>query len=275
MRIASWNIQRSDEPWRILAANKSIDLALVQEAKPPPADVTCEVVPARHERWTMTGYDRTFRTAIARMSDRVRIRNRFTVDLNESSGKAMGISRDGTLTVVDVENGDEVITCISAYAVWQSVVSDAPRPWIISDASAHRIVSDVSTLISAQDGHRLIVAGDFNILRGYGENGSPYWSRRYATVFDRMTALGLRCVGPSAPNGRQADPWPEELPKDSKNVPTYHSSHQDAATATRQLDYVFASEGIADRLRVRALNGIDEWGRSDHCRVLIDVSDHA
>ena len=41
----------------------------------------------------------------------------------------------------------------------------------------------------------------------------------------------------------------------------------------RQLDFVFASESIADSLTVRALNGDDEWGPSDHCRVLVEIND--
>jgi hypothetical protein len=41
-------------------------------------------------------------------------------------------------------------------------------------------------------------------------------------------------VGPQAPDGgRQADPWPEELPAGSRNVPTYHRSRKTPATATR------------------------------------------
>lgn len=82
-------------------------------------------------------------------------------------------------------------------------------------------------------------------------------------------------VGPQAPNGRPADPWPDELPADSRNVPTYHTRRQGPAGATRQLDFVFASAAIADRVRVRALNEIDEWGPSDHCRILIDVKTSA
>ena len=39
---------------------------------------------------------------------------------------------------------------------------------------------------------------------------------------------------------------------------------------TRQLDFVFASQALADRLTVRALNSDhEEWGPSDHCRVAI------
>lgn len=34
---------------------------------------------------------------------------------------------------------------------------------------------------------------------------------------------------------------------------------------------VFASTDLADRVRVHALNLSDEWGPSDHCRILITV----
>ena len=112
--------------------------------------------------------------------------------------------------------------------------------WIYSDASAHRIISDLSTFIGRQAGHRILAAGDLNILHEYGEHGSEYWAGRYGSVFDRMEALGLPFIGPQHPNGRQADPWPDELPRESKNVPTYHWD-KDPATATRQLDFVFAS----------------------------------
>ncbi len=87
-----------------------------------------------------------------------------------------------------------------------------------------------------------------------------------------MSALGLRFIGPQAPGGVQASPQPPELPAGSLNVPTYRTHKAKPETATRQLDFVFASESIADRLRVRAANGAEEWGHSDHCRVFIDLS---
>ena len=78
-----------------------------------------------------------------------------------------------------------------------------------------------------------------------------------------MEALGLVFVGPEAPTGgHQANPWPEELPKESKNVPTYRTSRDRPETAVRQLDFVFASRSLKSRLRVAALNSPDEWGPS-------------
>ncbi len=127
-------------------------------------------------------------------------------------------------------------------------------------------------LIGHQKKHKILVAGDLNILYRHGEGGSLYWKGRYDTVFDRMSALGFRFVGPQAPSGgEQASPWPSELPVGSCNVPTYRTKQSQPETAKRQLDFVFASESIADRISVRAANSIDKWGPSDHCRVFIEL----
>jgi hypothetical protein len=41
----------------------------------------------------------------------------------------------------------------------------------------------------------------------------------------------------------------------------------------RQLVVVLASASLHSRLTVRALNGVEEWGPSDHCRVQIDLAE--
>ena len=107
---------------------------------------------------------------------------------------------------------------------------------------------------------------------GHGEGCSVYWQGRYGTVFTRMEMLGLPYVGPQHPYGEQASPWPAELPVGSKNVPTFRTRKGDPATATRQLDFVFASRDLVPRLTVRALNALDTWGPSDHCRVEIEMA---
>lgn len=157
------------------------------------------------------------------------------------------------------------------YAMWEYPYASSDNSCIFSDASAHRLVSDLSGFVSRQDGHRVLAAGDLNILHGYGDGGDEYWASRYGTVFDRMEALGMLFVGPQAPNGRPAETWPDELPPDSKNVPTYRHG-KSAATATRQLDFVFASKEMAESVSVRALNEPEQWGPSDHCRLEISVS---
>ena len=64
---------------------------------------------------------------------------------------------------------------------------------------------------------------------------------------------------------------PPDVPAETRNVPTFYPVGKSAADATVQLDYAFASRGLHEGVRVRALNEIDEWGPSDHCRLMIDV----
>jgi len=52
---------------------------------------------------------------------------------------------------------------------------------------------------------------------------------------------------------------------------TYHTSTQGTPGATRQLDFVFASEELQNAVHTRALNDPMEWSSSDHCRAVIDV----
>ena len=185
----------------------------------------------------------------------------------------LAVSRLGTIAAAHVMlPGHEPFVCVSMYSLWERPHESADSSWSYADAAAHRVVSDLSQFIGRESGHRVIAAGDLNVLHGHGEHGSTYWSRRYETVFARMRALGLRLVGPQAPNGRQADPWPDELPRNSLNVPTYHTNRQTPSTATRQLDFVFASSGLGDSLTVRALNAPQQWGPSDHCQLEIELT---
>ena len=50
-----------------------------------------------------------------------------------------------------------------------------------------------------------------------------------------------------------------------------YTIRQSPTTAANQLDYVFASRGFQLGVRAQALNGVNEWGSSDHCRLLIEV----
>ncbi len=274
MKVVSWNIAQRSEPWRVLAGMDA-DVALLQEAGRPPEDVAgrIEVDPAP---WSTPGADSTrrWRTAVVKLSNRVDVEWIGARRLGEAGPEDLAVSRPGTLAAARVSSpGVEPVVLVSMYSLWTGPHASTGSSWIVSDASAHRVVSDLSAFIGRQHGHRIVAAGDLNILHGYGDDGSAYWAARYATVFERMEALGVPFVGPRHPHGRQADPWPDELSRESLNVPTYYSAQQGApAAATRQLDFVFASRGLGDTVRVRALNAPDEWGPSDHCRLEIEVA---
>ena len=275
MRLISWNIARQEEPWHVLVADEDIDVALVQEATAPPDGLDLEVVAG--DEWRLAGWqDRQFSAAVVRCSSRVQVTADPTLrPLEVASESELAVSRSGTMAVAEVD-GDTLsapITVVSAYAAWERPGSTKDGGWIYADASAHRIISDLSALIGRQEGHRIVVSGDWNILHGYGEHGSTYWGRRYQTVFDRMESIGLRFIGPQQPNGQAAEDPAEELPAGSLDVPTYRTRRDDPSSGQRQLDFVFASESIVDSLTVRALNGDDKWGPSDHCRVLVEMDE--
>jgi endonuclease/exonuclease/phosphatase family metal-dependent hydrolase len=273
VKVIDWNIARRDQAWRDLL-NSDADIALLQEAAAPPPDVArrLEVDPAPWQT-AGAGLNRPWRAAVAKLSDRVGVQWLEPKQVADALPGELAVSRAGTLAaaIVRPRAGERFIVA-SMYAPWESPHATTGSDWIYADGSVHRLISDLSALLGQQSGHRILAAGDLNILHGYGEHGSEYWASRYETVFKRMSALGLTYLGPKAPAGRRAEPWPDELPKESNNVPTYRARHQTPETATRQLDFVFASASMEGQVQVRALNQAAHWGPSDHCRVEIEVN---
>ncbi len=267
IKAIAWNIAHRNL-WNDVMSLDA-DVALLQEAPEPPAGIETDSQPWRTESGNVI---RDWRAAVVKLSSNVQVQWHEPESIKEAEWRGFAVSRLGTLSAATVTApNQEPLIFISMYAPWESPHAMTGSTWKYADASAHRLISDLSVFIGNQKEHRIIAAGDMNILHGYGENGSPYWGARYQTVFDRFSAIGLRFVGPQFPNGRQAQPWPAELPQDSLDVPTYYTAGQGIVGATRQLDFVFASEAIADRMRVRALNKASEWGPSDHCRIEIEV----
>lgn len=274
MKLISWNIARRTEAWETLIDSDAA-IGIIQEANNPPEGLL-KNGHVDDEPWLTEGADtgkvRNWRTAIVKISSDVIVEWFKPKSLEKAGSGDFGVSQLGTLSAAKVKlPNEEPIIVISAYGLWKSPHATTGSRWIMADASVHRLISDIAVFIGNQTKHRLIVSGDLNILYGYGEEGSDYWAARHQSVFNRMAAMGVPFIGPQAhEGGRQATPWPDELPTDSKNVPTFHSNRQTPETATRQLDFVFASESIKDRITVRARNHPDEWGPSDHCRIEIN-----
>ena len=282
LKIVSWNIGHKRASWRALMEMKAeaeAGIALLQETCRPPPDLakTVEIDPGP---WKT---DVAWRASVVRLSDCVPVEWLEAKSISDASWGDFAVSRLGSIAAAIVTPPDgQPIVVVSMYGAWERPVEHPGLPKtrkpIWADGSVHRIISDLERLLGkvrgSTPGRRVIAAGDLNLLYGYGEHGDPYAKARYATVFDRMEAIGLPFVGPESPEGgRQAEPWPRELPEGSHNVPTYYTIAQKVPqNATRQLDFVFASEEIKDAVQVRALNGVDEWGPSDHCRIEIEVN---
>ena len=270
IKIISWNLnwyfRRDGSPWRCLP-DAGADIALLQEAGQPPVDVAkrIEVDPAPFPDET----NFKSRSAIAKLSDRVQISWLTPVPLKQrESEDHFEVTHPYSISAAIVTPPEgKPFTVISFAASYEYPYRSSGK---ITDASVHRAISDLSLFTGRQD-HRIIAAGDLSVYHGYSdEDKNHYWEGRYNTVFARMAALKMPLVGPQdidGKQGRQPDPWPDLMPKDSKNVATYRHS----GGTERQLDFVFASESIKDSVRVRALNELDEWGPSDHCRIVIEV----
>lgn len=272
MKLLSWNIAHRQDAWRHLL-DSDADIALLQEAAEPPPDVASRIMVDPAPWLTCAvGSSRPWRTCVAQLTDRFKVNWIKPVSIEKAMPGDFVVSRLGTLAIADISDSQgKICTVSSMYSLWEKPHPSISGKFIYADASAHRLLSDLSVIVDQQEKHKIIVAGDLNILHGHGEHGSSYWKSRYDTVFQRMHALGFCFAGPQAPNGRQPSPWPTELPHSSKNIPTYHTGQQSPYTATRQLDFVFVSNSLAQNTHVKAMNHPDQWGPSDHCRIEINL----
>ena len=308
--VVSWNIATRHEPWRELV-QMNADVALLQEARPPPddvmgqrsaalppADVTGPLDIGPREAWNSHSwnsdwwqgrgwpalYDRW--PMVVRLSDRVDVEwfKQVGPVWRQPAATEIAVSGIGTLTAARITERDgssEPFIVVSMYGQWIGPHPSVKTTWNIgyADASVHRIISDFSTFIGHENPqtHRILAAGDFNIVHGYGDGGKtsgPYWESRYRSVFERMRAIGLEFLGPQTPHGRRAKVLAMGEPADSRNVVTYYLPGKNPETASNnQLDFAFASRGFHERINVRALNEVDEWGSSDHCRLLIEIGE--
>jgi endonuclease/exonuclease/phosphatase family protein len=191
IRLVSWNTGGRD--WGA-SCDREVDVLLLQEARRPPSAPDFQTVPSIDAGWRTAGKARrNWSTAIAAPSGRLELRPHPLAEVHDPETGVVLISQAGTLRVADVvRDGQVVVTVASMYALWQRARTSSA---IYADASAHRLLSDLSALISTRKKHRIVAAGDLNILCGYGEYGNQYWKGRYATVFDR--AQGSRVTAPA------------------------------------------------------------------------------
>ena len=291
--VVSWNIGKMRKPWHELMGMDA-DVALLQEAAPPPEGVgPLDIGPRdawdshswNSDWWHGRGWKALFDRwpMVVKLSDRVEVEWFKQVSpTNWIEEDEIAVSGVGTISGARIRPRDgstEPFIVISMYGRWIGTHPSIKTAWSfgVADPSVHRIISDLSAFIGHENPstHRILAAGDLNIAHGYGDGGNPaYWEGRYRSVFDRMSAIGMEFMGPQAPNGRQAKTRATGEPEDSRNVVTFYLPGNNPESGNNiQLDYVFASRGFHESVNVRALNEVDEWGSSDHCRVVIEIGE--
>lgn len=251
MKLICWNIGHRKAAWRSLP-DLGVDVVLLQEGYKPPKDVAdrIEVDPAPYFKKDPNRPDgrgkALSRCAIVRVSDRVQVEY-----LSDIKSSHPGCLSAAVVTPLEGKFQGWPIHVVSFCPQYEAYhPSSGLKGDDLVDPSVHRIISDISLLIGRKDSFRMIAAGDTTVM--YGDEVSDYWKARNKTVFDRMTSIGLPMIGPQGP--------------------TYYYPGQTPATASRQLDYVFASRSLQNSTKTTALNDPEEWGPSDHCKILIEVS---
>ena len=293
VRMVCWNVNRSADAFTELGEMSDVDVALLQKvgrgAARRMADASGERVPWNWNRSSVW-------PAVVRLSDRVRVDLFTPVPLEHEATPpdAVAVSDSRMLAaarVTPLRGGKpalESFLVFSMHARWLYPHPQAERSrprggravYAYTDGSAHRIISDLSAFITHTNpsSHRLLAAGDLGTIYRPADNSRMEYPARAQTVFDRLRALGLELMGPQWPDAdRRADPLPHGMPKDTRNVPTCLAGQQRRRMLDQdivsgfQYDYVFASRGFHDRVRVHAMNDAAGFGPSDHCRIRIDV----
>lgn len=282
--VVCWNIAKRHEPWLELV-QMGADLALLQEAGRVPSEVADKVDTGPEEHWNSLKWNRDNEVCydrwpmVVKLSDDVEVEwFKQVAPISRPSHDQIAVSGIGTIAAARVipQDGQPFIA-VSMYARWIKPHVSTKSSWSVGyqDGSAHRIISDLSAFIGSTDptSHRILAAGDLNMIYGATDDNRLALPARDRTVTDRMAALGMEFLGPRYPAGRRASPVPHGLPSDTDNVPTYYTTHQRTPEkAQNQLDYVFASHGFHRSVAVRALNSVEEWGPSDHCRLRIEIA---
>ncbi len=256
LRVVSWNCHGIEDAASHLPAGT--DVALLQETAATSDSPRIENGPGP--------------ATIVNVSDRLTVEPLVLESVPVAAADRDGhpTSYPGTIAMSLVTNPDSgaQLYVVSIYVKWEKTGG-----WIVQETSAHRLISDLSSLITTQK-HKIpiLVAGDWNIVFGHGE--TPYWLGRYDAIEARMTALGFDRVGPFRGESgihREAPPR-EPMPTPPNITPTYYTTREDPSTAWRQLDHVFVSSSIAQSVTTQALNHPAEWGPSDHCQIVIDLT---
>ena len=284
VKIVCWNIGRSPDAYPALQ-EMDADIALLQEVGTGAAEGMASML-GGHEHWE--NYPEWNRhngwPAVVKLSNRVEVKWFRPVPLmaREEAEDQIAVSDLPTLAaapVTPLPDGEPFIV-VSMYARGYRPHPLADNHYEFTDASVHRIISDLTGFVGGwPKAPRIIAAGDLNTIYGAREESKWETPIRAQTIFDRMCAIGMEFVGPRAGDGsRKADPPTDDVRPSTCNVPTRLSPQRKSEfkkcdiLSGNQLDYVFASRGLDEVVRVYALNKtVDEWGPSDHCRIVIDV----
>jgi exonuclease III len=278
MRVVSWNMNhclRSPalrrRAWEFLRDELRADIALVQEASPPP-DLTSVYRPIdpKKPRLAWGSAIVSFRPDLTlKARPRVALADCYTQGFKDDE---LPDSHPGACAVADVVDakGRFQFTAVSLYGQWEMM----PNRRIYSCARLHRMISDLTAILDTSRRRPVLIAGDFNMTTQIAyERQTAGETAGAVAVFDRLKAWGLTdCFeatkahrpkqgGCSCPEG-----------KSCAHLQTFRLKNRKDSRGT-QLDYAFISKTLNPKLRRCDVVHTDEaWSLSDHCPVVVDLA---
>jgi endonuclease/exonuclease/phosphatase family metal-dependent hydrolase len=257
LSLVTWNMQHNQASWEWLAeyvSDAGCQIALLQEAarptelpgnarSAPPADVA--------EEWAIrspidtTG--RPWTSAVVCFDLGLPFEPCAATPITQARTGEHVVSHPGQWQAASVGSR---LTLASVYGLWNDL-PDYAVP------SVHRAISDLTHLFWGER-RPMLISGDLNIWRGYGD-----WQAGYETVFERLDKEGMQLVGPF---GQTAlDDCPCKDAASCRHVATLRKGD----LKRWQTDFVFAKQFIAPLVSCDPLP--ESWEFSDHLAIRIDI----
>lgn len=264
MRIVSWNMnrhgvsaQRHDEAWDYLQDELKADVALVQEAVPPPrhAAQVYRAIGDKHYDW---GSAVVAFAADATLNPwtRVPLANSLFEHLKEHQ---LPDSHPGASAVTDITlPGQPTLTVASVYGQWEMMPGSSD---MYAGPRLHRILADLTGVFARKRGPLAVVAGDFNVTT----QGMRTKDNEASAVFARLRGWGLAdCLWESR-RDRERLSWCQCADGDDcAHVKTFRTG--------THLDYVFASRAlVGPTTKCFAEDTARAWSLSDHCPIVLEI----
>ncbi len=174
VRLVIWNIAKRKQPLRVLEES-DYDVALIQ------------AFPFPENSWELELYDR--RAKALKLSDQVGFHELRTISpgrkhgLDELMASAPGIIAAAYIAPRHIEP----FIAVSLYARLEYPHPCTKTSWSVGyqDAMALRSISDLSTFIGSTNParHRIVFAGDFNLIHGATDNNPLALPARDRSVF--------------------------------------------------------------------------------------------
>ena len=275
LTIATWNIHGNRAAWSYLA-RRGVDIALVQEAKPPAIPLRTFPSAASPDEWRI-GKGRPWASAIGLLNDRFhveRIPIRPLPDAYSEPWEPETIYASHPRTFVGAKlistNGGEALI-ISAYGLmtdWNASIHAG-----YSSTSLHRLLSDLTPWLDSPRGQNAVLAGDLNSGDQW-KQGTRYarWGPMHDVVRDRIESFGfVNAVARSVPSNRgPLQDCPCGMRDDCRHVRTFRL-HGKPDSAPYQGDHVFVRGALVGALvDCQPDYSAEAWSLSDHCPLIAE-----